>query len=377
MSVTAQTTSTTIPLHQRKDNFDLLRLLAASTVVVSHCYFLTGREASEPLYKASHLTDMGAFSVFIFFIISGYLIAGSWDSHKRAAAFLGKRLLRIMPALLVSVLMALFVLGPILTSKTQVEYFSNPYTWLYLNNISLYNRIHTLPGVFATNFTPGIINGTAWTLPYEFSMYLLLLLFGTLGWFNTHKRWILVLVFILGIIIQFNTHIWGTTFTSIEVFFINISVLIKNGTFFVAGMLYYVFKDKIIFDWKYCILAFVALIISFGQSDWFFPIMYLSLPYVILTVAYIPTSVGQLISKLGDFSYGIYIYGYPIQQILVSQMPHIKLLPMIAISLFLSVIAGALSWYTIEKTALTLKRYFKRDRYPDIPQIQRNVVVAD
>lgn len=150
------------------DNFAAIRLLAALVVVFGHSFPLTGSEG--PGYLGSPASTL---AVKIFFVISGYMISESWLRDPHIGRYLRRRALRIFPALFVLCLFSVLVVGPALTSADLATYLSHHGTWNYLTNIALYPN-YSLPGVFEGNIYPSAVNGSLWTLPIEFSMYLLL-----------------------------------------------------------------------------------------------------------------------------------------------------------------------------------------------------------
>ncbi|MFM0557513.1 acyltransferase, partial [Paraburkholderia sediminicola] len=158
------------------NNFDFLRFVAALIVIVGHSYSAIGRH--QPVIFSVRLATYG---VMIFFAISGYLIAGSWINQPSFLPYIAKRMLRIFPALVVLILLTTFVAGPILTTLPLHDYIFNPCTSLYLRNILLFIN-YRLDGVFANLPLAYSVNGSLWSLPAEFAMYLLapaLLLFPT------------------------------------------------------------------------------------------------------------------------------------------------------------------------------------------------------
>ncbi|ELW9531216.1 acyltransferase [Burkholderia cenocepacia] len=161
---------------QHKNNFDFLRLLAAFAVLYSHQHALVG--LPEPTLGLPD--SLGAFGVSIFFSISGYLIAQSWERDPNLLRFATKRVLRIWPALLVVTVLAAFVLGPIVSDLPVATYFQDPLVWKYLDNLRL-RMTFQLPGVFTTNPFPNSVNGSTWTIPVEVRWYVYLSIAGALG----------------------------------------------------------------------------------------------------------------------------------------------------------------------------------------------------
>ncbi|MEO6928213.1 MAG: acyltransferase family protein, partial [Casimicrobiaceae bacterium] len=155
------------------NNFDLLRLFAALLVFWFHALAFTGRP---PPFLFSWVTP-GPLGVYIFFLISGYLVSRSWDADPHATRFLMRRALRIFPALVVLVLLTALLLGPALTTLPLRDYFRNVSFRQYFYNIALLMN-YGLPGVFADARMPYAVNGSLWSLPVEFTLYLTLLLLG-------------------------------------------------------------------------------------------------------------------------------------------------------------------------------------------------------
>ena len=158
----------------RKNNLDIIRFLAATLVVFSHAYPLTtGNNATEPFAVCSNgQMTFGELAVSIFFIISGFLITQSYDRSKNPIYYFKARVLRIFPGLIFCVLLTVFFLGPIFTELNVKDYFKDPKTYDYLKTITLYWIQYDLPGVFQTNVWPGAVNGSLWTLWYEFFFYI-------------------------------------------------------------------------------------------------------------------------------------------------------------------------------------------------------------
>jgi peptidoglycan/LPS O-acetylase OafA/YrhL len=174
-----------------KNNFDLIRLLAAIGVLVSHAFSLAG--AGEPMIAG---VTVGTLGVYVFFVISGYLILKSWTFDPRVSAFLVKRCLRIFPGLLGAVLFTALVVGPLSTSHTLSSYFTDPQTAQFIGGaLVLFAPQGTLPGVFAHNPFGGVINGSLWSLTYEFALYLMVVYFGRL------LRWHAGKAFALGLFV--------------------------------------------------------------------------------------------------------------------------------------------------------------------------------
>ena len=157
----------------RSNNFDALRMVGALLVVVGHGLLLTDA-GRVPRIAGIPLHTLG---LFIFFTISGYLIAGSWQRNPSLSAFLRNRALRLFPALIVVVMVTVLLIGPLVTSLSSLEYVVHPQTRAYLANIVMISQ-YELPGVFAENPHSNAVNGVLWTLGLEFVCYLLTAVIG-------------------------------------------------------------------------------------------------------------------------------------------------------------------------------------------------------
>ena len=149
---------------ERNDNFQLLRFLAASMVVIGHSFILSsGQYFSDPLSQSRHFA-LGELAVNVFFFTSGFLVIGSLFRNKSVLAFVWARVLRIYPALAVAVLFSVFIVGACFSSLPIQEYLVNPDVWNYLfrNIILVSPQIPALlPGVFEGNPMPTpLVNGS-------------------------------------------------------------------------------------------------------------------------------------------------------------------------------------------------------------------------
>lgn len=296
-------------------NFDLMRLLAALLVVVSHTFPLSG----QPPLRIVGVEDLGALGVSIFFVISGYLVTGSYERDPRS--YLIKRLLRIEPGLIASLIVTVVLLG-FVTTATAGEYW--PKAALYvLRNALLYPATYELPGVFQDVPVPNVVNGVLWTLRLEFTFYLVLMLI----------RARLALVAALGagcavvwLYMTFAHPDWAQEQIT------RIAYLgARNGLLFFAG---------------------AALFLSRWKTPlWLGAVSVAAFPLV--GPLALPTAVLGLVrpGKLSfDLSYGIYIYAFPVQQVLAAWGRLDVATAVLAVLPF-----AALSWFLVERPAMRLK----------------------
>lgn len=157
------------------NNFNLLRLCAAIGVVVTHSYALLGYPERDFLNRLTHgLVSFSQLGLYSFFVISGFLVYASLTRSSSVASFFSRRALRIFPALCTVIVLTVFILGPLATNLSLGAYATHPDTYRYLEGMLLYKFHYTLPGVFTQNPYPDAVNGSLWTLPHEWTCYVVL-----------------------------------------------------------------------------------------------------------------------------------------------------------------------------------------------------------
>jgi len=349
-----QTMHPTGSFHTRENNFDFLRFFAAALVLFAHSYPLVGRRGDEPLTLLTGYEKGGSIAVGIFFVMSGYLIASSWLASSSPKSFLIKRALRIFPALIVAVLLSVFVIGPLVTHLTLGQYLAADGTWTYLQNILLVTR-YELPGVFTGNVYPDVVNGSLWTLPLEVLMYIGVMILGLTGFLKRRLIFLPIAVLAVG-------HFWLLGKLGIESYFIK--NIFKLGLLYYSGSALFLYRDDIPWRGWIAALLFAALVATF-RTDIGPLVYFIALPYLVLYLAYAPLPLISRFGKYGDFSYGLYIYAFPFQQLTVYLFgPQVGVLGLTLIAFVPTLILAALSWHLIEAPAMKLKRLFASPPQP-------------
>ena len=341
-------TSDSDPTDSRSNNFNIIRVIAAFLVILGHMYFIMGLGNQLPVFAGQGIQAIGAKTLFV---LCGYFITTSWIKDQHVGRYAVKRLFRIYPAFIVLVLLSVFVLGPIVTEIPRDQYFANIHTWEYFKNLLLH-PVYALPGVFTSLPYANVVNGSLWTIPLELAFYVLIPLMTIVPW---KKKFPIVGIVLLVLFTAF-------TFVREFVLFpkgINL-VFWGNGLIqatdlippFLLGHIFS-FVDKKYFNWQIGTIAFLTvsfLNVPLPYSDLVFP---LALAYFILSLGNAKNPVFRNWFKKSDFSYGLYLYGFPIQQVMYILLRKANLHPILMTFICFVIVLGfaILSWYFVEKPA--------------------------
>jgi peptidoglycan/LPS O-acetylase OafA/YrhL len=342
-------------LNQRENNFDVLRLFAATLVLASHCFPLTGRQ--EPLWPVMHWSG-GEIGVVMFFGMSGFLIAKSWLDQPDPRAFAVKRALRLLPALVVAVTLTALVLGPLFTTLSVGSYLTEPGTWIYIaRNSVLYTVAGHLPGVFTTNVYPGAVNGSLWTLPVEAAAYVGAAALGLLGLLARPRTMLALLAVAVLAISPLAPWSAGLDASTVGA---KASAAFELEATFVLGATLYALRDRLPLSWG-ALAGHAVLWILIGTGPWTKPIGVLTIGYGVLVLAFRTPAGLRRLTAPGDVSYGIYVYAFPVQQAIATIGAHaVKPLTMFGLAMPVTYGLALLSWRLVERPALSLKRLVKR-----------------
>ncbi len=340
--------------HGRDNNFNLIRFIAAALVILSHSYPLTG-SAPEPLGAVAGFT-FGHLAVDIFFITSGFLVTASLLKRSHLRSFVQSRVARIYPGLIVAVAFCAYVIGPLFTTLPLTEYLQSPVTHNFFvhNSLLVVKPIqYALPGVFEHLPVKNAVNGSLWTLPGEVLMYAMLAVLGliTLHIVKTQglrrlQQLVTGIAIIATILYLANHH---TTFIQGA----HLPHFVRFASMFFMGGLYYIYREKIPLS-GYIFLPLLALVLytSMTPGKLSFAVYSVALPYLILYIAYVPGGILRTFNKLGDYSYGLYIYAFPIQQSLVYLNPEISAPSLFLAAAPITLLLAVLSWHFVEKPSL-------------------------
>jgi len=331
--------------------FDYLRVILAIGIVCWHSIATSYGSYADIKISSSMYRPLMAIILPMFFSLSGFLVAGSLERSKTLFMFMSLRVIRIFPALCVEVLLSALVLGPILTQMTLQDYFSNTMFWHYFLNCT--GDIHyVLPGVFSDNPYPYAVNAQLWTVPWELKCYISIALLTIIGAVRYRLMLLVSIICLIGAAavyysVVYPDYFFGNPKGSIAGCFLVVS--------FLLGVAMYLYSDKIIWDGRIALLAcFVSLVLfSVRCGD----------VLVTIPVAYMTVYAGLLnpykfgIMKGADYSYGVFLYGFPLQQAFVSLLEWTPTWWLnILVCVPLAFVVAAFSWHFVEKPALSLKK---------------------
>lgn len=330
-----------------RNGFTFIRLLAATLVLVTHAYVVLGIEGGDLLERNGYI-GLSKLGVDSFFVVSGYLVALSLQRNESILRFILSRCIRIFPGLAVAVFVTVFLVGPLITADS--NYMGHPQMWGYLGNMLPFYLQPYLPGVFVGQ-PVAVVNGSLWTLPLELLCYMSL---AVLAWAGVVRaRFIVLLVASMLYLHLHDTFMRDAHFLGVSQLFLN-----ELGCLFFSGVLLALLKDKLPLHWGVTLAAVIFIIMAFllGRGDWHYPaFVYLLLwPYSLI-------SAGLLLRRFHflnrfDVSYGVYIYGFVVQQCMVFLLPGLTdpVLFML-LSIVVSFCVGLLSWTLVERPFLRLK----------------------
>lgn len=336
--------------NNRPTGFDYMRIVLALLVIWVH----TDRvlHGGEELLFQTELRPFLKSILPMFFVLSGFLVAGSLERSKSLVSFLGNRLIRIYPALAVEVFLSALVLGMVFTTLPLSEYFTHAEFYRYLVNVT--GHIHFfLPGVFESNPDAGTVNAQLWTVPYELKCYIVIAALFVIG--IVRYRVISIIAPIALVAVYAAARYWsrGDDWADMPT--------VTGGNLLIAsfllGVCLYLYRDKVRWDYRIFALAVASVFAGF----WFTSMGdFIALPGAAYATVFLGLCSPRKLAVLrgADYSYGVFLYGYPIQQAVVSFGGWgANWIFNGFVSCAIALVFAAFSWTFVEKPALKLKKY--------------------
>ncbi len=344
----------------RENNYDFLRFALASAVVFAHAYDAVNRGAfDEPLLGFTlGQFEIGQLAVAGFFIISGLLVTGSWERSPNFYDFIKNRVLRIYPGFVVCWLICMFVVAP-LSGLTWEQYRSQINVPLWIVKIAL---LRGFGGYFSFPANAEhMLNTSLWTIPYEFGCYLMV---AALASFRRIRRQTIVaaaalsyVVVALGAISDPRTNGYFPSAVQHAASVVAKIPAAPLVCYFLMGAAFYILMERIVFSWKIALVALVSIVVAMKAPPLLAFVLPASLTYLLFFIAYHPQINFRGFGRRGDLSYGIYLYGWPIEQLLArffepwlngNRLFLLAMLPVCGLAYA--------SWKLVEQPFLRLKR---------------------
>lgn len=340
----------------RDNNFNLLRLVAATLVLISHSYALsTGDLTQEPLYHSLGV-KLGTLAVDVFFIASGFLVAGSLVKRQSLRDFFAARALRIYPGLWAALLISTLAVATFFTTESFNSFFLQKETWKYLlkNGILVTDVAFSLPGAFPgvpfEAFAKHSVNGSLWTLPKEIHMYAIL---AGLWWVisrlkpsDTVKS---LRMFVLVVV--------GLSLVADIGFFLAHQDATYTGLLcrFFSGVALRLWHERVPTSPKLFFALLGGLLLSTLSPTAFGLTYRLVAPYLVMYLALVPGGWIRVFNRVGDYSYGIYIYAFPVQQAVAYVCKGVGPIMLTIWAFSVTFVLAMASWHLLEKHALKIK----------------------
>lgn len=343
--------------NKHKNNFNLLRFFAVCLILISLSFTLKfGSQTLEPIQLTLGLSLLN-IGIDIILISSGFLITQSYQKHKDTVAFIGARILSLLPQLVLAILVCIFAIGVYFTQYEHSAYFFNAQTATYLlkNTTLVFGTESSLPGVFNTN-PVNTVNGNLWMLTYLVAMYGIIILVFKLteiiGKYYpklTAKNLVLLLT-IDAVVLNLINH-QEAVFSP---------VFVEFFAMFMIGCSFWLWRDKLRVSSSWLGISLPLLMAATLKPSEFYMVYCLTLPFILFYLAYLPIGKLKHLNSLGIFAYGIFLYVYPVQQCLIAMMPNITPLVLASVSLVISFALAVISQHFADRYTQLFKKILKR-----------------
>ena len=333
------------------NNLDLMRLGFASMVLLSHAAELVyGDRSHEPLTRLFHTISFGELGVDCFFILSGFLIADSWERDPCWTSFLMKRALRIYPGFIVAYLLSAVVVGAIGATNAS-RYVADLHPGLIVREIALLHMPSTQPTFENSHY--GLVNASLWTIRYEFACYLLVMVLGLVGVLTSARVTTLLWLATLAAFVALRAHYsdgqpGAIVGSSLETLLRLVSMYLAGTALYKVGL--WRVRSPLLIG-----AATVLLIVGMSYPAAAEPAVETAGAYLLFIIGFTPIRHAEA-RRIPDVSYGVYLYAWPVQQLLVLWWPAGPFIGIFVLSAIGSVVLGAASWFFVEKPALALRR---------------------
>lgn len=331
------------------NNFGILRLVLASLVIISHSFeLIDGNRIREPLTRIFGTLSVAELAVAGFFIVSGYLVTQSYVGSRSNLSYISKRLLRIYPAFIAASLFCILLVGP-LAGANLAGLSITDWVRILIRMVTL--QIPKLSNIFEGQPYPSL-NGSMWTIAYEFRCYLVVMLLGTIGLIRRITIPSLAMLSWIGSVLT--TPDWPRP--GFEAAFGNLHETLRLTVFFMTGASFFLYRDRIVYRADYAVFAAVALAFSLFTDLTAGAGVAIFGSYLIFWFAFLPSTPRlNAVNSTTDISYGVYLYAWPVQMLAIRYFPAITPPALIVVAAASACALAFLSWMFVEHPALSLK----------------------
>lgn len=341
----------------RNNNFAFIRITAACAVFMGHMGVVLGVDS--PYVAGIAMHELG---VVMLFLMGGYLITKSWLADPHPLRYGVRRFFRLWPPLAVFVFLMVFVAGPLLSTRGAWNYFHRSSFDLYLKNL-VFRPVYSQPGVFEALPEACSTNGSLWTMPVEAALYVLTpLLLTALRVRQDPGRSFYRTAALAGCAAAFDLYLRTChPHASVVVYGTNLVSAFHLAAAYLVGVLFTYEEVKKYLNLQAAGAALCAMFLLQASGPFFRYLgMYLFLPYILFSFAFAPDPVFCGIDRHMDLSYGIYLYGFFFQQLVLSFLHRYELdmsyMQVLALSAAPTIIAAMLSYYLVERPMIRLGR---------------------
>lgn len=326
------------------DNFRLLRMLAALCVAATHSLWVVYGFNPPTDGMIGALVQISHCGICIFFGLSGYLITASLMERPHFLHFIVSRVMRLCPLLIFAGILMAFVAGPFVTSVSFGEYYGNWRLWAFVPLSAMTIPDMTLPGVFETAPAAGEVNVSIWTLRYEVIGYIGLGVVAALGLLKERSLWILALLYFVGF-----CYISYMTELRAEVPFLQHGL--RFGFALMVGVLLYSYAPHIPMNIG-GVIVLTGLAVYTNSGPYMEPFRIVALVYGAIWFGSKEAGFLDFYNRLGDYSYGVFLFHWPIAQMVLQYNPGISYFELLSYVMPLSLGLAVISWHGIEAPAL-------------------------
>jgi peptidoglycan/LPS O-acetylase OafA/YrhL len=332
------------------NNLDFIRLFLAMLVIFSHSFPLaSGSEAAEPLMLFTHgQSSAGHLAVDLFFVISGFLITSSFDRSRSVSSFIRKRVRRIYPGFCFTALLGATIVLPI----SHGHFVKSSQAGSVADVVVSTSRLQEFNygQAFARNPYPNALNGSLWSISYEFWCYLGVAALGVSGGLRSRRLVAGVLLLSVVASILFDVYRWTPGGGALGSVLGYPPFWARLLPMYMAGVVFYRFRERIPLRVDLFLFALLLQVAAaFGPHLWS-AVLPLAGAYCVFCVAYAPGVQLPRAARFGDLSYGTYLFAFPVQQLIMQKIGH----PIAPVALFLmatplTLVAALISWHGVER----------------------------